>query len=135
MSSLKDAVKKVSSSTSSGSTKTPSFYNQQKRDFVHDMVTHIDPEIRAAALSSSNCPSNNVNHALLNDSDVSVIRAILLSKRANLKTLNSFVETSMCNNFNDDEEVTKVVLGMLSGDAEEEVVAEEVVTELEEDEA
>lgn len=89
MSDLKEVFKpKTVKNTSS---KTPQFYNNEKKLCLEDMVNHPDAKVRSAIVSNIHMPTRMLNDRLKIEKDKSVLRLILMNANLSRKSVAEFV--------------------------------------------
>jgi len=116
--SLKEAIATARIKQTKGTTKMNStLYNQRKNQYIHNLVNHPNPIVRAAAISDPMCPTGNVNDAALTEQDPTVLRAILMSPNLSIKSLEALCETDIIEQFDDDEEIENHLRVRLNLDA------------------
>lgn len=103
MSALKDVLKAAASSKKSS--KSPTFYNREKKLFVDEMALHIDPVVRIAAGGSDHIPSNTLSRMLQSEEDSDVLHTILMNPRTPVKGIKEFIASTKAKMFEDDEEI------------------------------
>jgi len=114
MNSLKEIVK-TNKSTNSGATRNASFYTKQKNDFITTIASHEDVTVREAVATSDCLPRKVLVEMLKNESETSVIRAILLNPNFPKNALINFCTNDpRATAFNDDEELVDYVEKMSS---------------------
>ena len=101
--------------TTNSSSRNPAWYNRQKGEFIHNMCTHEDPIVRLAALTDRCCPSTRVNAALATELDPTVLRALLMSGRPSIKSIEAFAASDRATMFDDDKEVEDHIVSRIAG--------------------
>lgn len=102
MSALKDALKSSPTTTGNSSSKNPAFYNRMKNQFIVDMATAEDASIRVTVAGNNHVPANTLKQMLETESDVQVLRAVLMNPRTPLKAITNCEQAEQ---FADDEQV------------------------------
>jgi len=73
------------------SSKTPAFYNNEKKLCLEDMVNHSNAIVRSAIVSNIHTPASMLKERLKIERDKSVLRLILLNDNLSRKAVAAFV--------------------------------------------
>lgn len=76
------------------SSKTPAFYNAEKKLCLEDMVNHSNAIVRSAIVSNIHVPARMLNDRLKIERDKSVLRLILMNDNLSRKAVAEFVNDS-----------------------------------------
>ena len=74
--------------------KTPQFYNNEKKLCLEDMVNHSNAIVRSAILSNPHIPARMLNDRLKIERDKNVLRLILMNDNLSRKSVAEFVNDS-----------------------------------------
>lgn len=118
MSALKDALKQSTTSKGSSSSKNPKFYNNEKGLFIQDMATSPDASTRVEVAGNSHVPAGTLKYMVENETDVDVLRTVLMNARTPLKAIGKFVDASpLVDQFEDDDELTEYLKSRISANS------------------
>jgi len=122
MSSLKDALK-TNTSKGNTSSKNPAYYTREKNEFVKDMASNFEPIVRIAAAGNEHIPVKVLTGMLDTETDVDVLRIILMNPRTPIKSINSFItnKPELTILFDDDEEVTDYLKSRVKPESDDSV--------------
>ena len=89
MSDLKEVFKPTAKKNTSS--KTPQFYNSERKLCLKDMVNHSNAAVRSAIVSNIHVPARMLNDRLKIERDKSVLRLILMNDNLSRKSVAAFV--------------------------------------------
>jgi len=112
-SALKEALKSTKTSKNTSS-KNPAYYSREKNLFINDMATNPDEIVRIAAAGNEHVPAGTLRSMLETETDVDVLRTILMNPRTPLKAIAVFTDDSRATAFDGDEEVTDFLKARIS---------------------
>lgn len=112
MSGLASVLKERAKSTSTSS-KTPQFYNEEKTHFINDMLSYSDASVRLIAAQNPHVPSKLLTNRLRDEVDIDVVRALLMNPNLPKKSIVQFATNDpRAKMFDDDQELIAYIDSM-----------------------